>query len=40
MSGVPKETLENVAKLYADPTKKVVSFWTMGINQHTRGVWS
>ncbi|MFD0966473.1 nitrate reductase catalytic subunit NapA [Seminibacterium arietis] len=40
MSGVPKETLENVAKLYADPTKKVVSFWTMGINQHTRGVWA
>ena len=22
-----------------DPKTKVVSFWTMGFNQHTRGVW-
>ncbi|PJG85978.1 nitrate reductase catalytic subunit NapA [Conservatibacter flavescens] len=40
MSGVPKEQLEALAKLYADPNKKVVSFWTMGFNQHTRGVWA
>ncbi|WP_040977374.1 nitrate reductase catalytic subunit NapA [Necropsobacter massiliensis] len=40
MSGVPKDVLENLAKLYADPKKKVVSFWTMGFNQHTRGVWA
>ena len=39
LSGVPAEKLEQLAKLYADPTKKVTSFWTMGFNQHTRGVW-
>jgi len=39
MSGVPPEKLERLAKLYADPKKKVTSFWTMGFNQHTRGVW-
>ncbi|WP_461327851.1 nitrate reductase catalytic subunit NapA [Bradyrhizobium huanghuaihaiense] len=25
---------------YADPKTKVISFWTMGFNQHTRGVWA
>ncbi len=39
ISGVPAEKLERLAKLYADPNKKVTSFWTMGFNQHTRGVW-
>ena len=39
LSGVPKENLEALAKVYADPTKKVSSYWTMGFNQHTRGVW-
>ncbi len=39
MSGVPKETLLRLAKIYADPQKKVMSLWTMGVNQHTRGVW-
>lgn len=39
ISGVPKDQLENLAKLYADPEQKLVSFWTMGFNQHTRGVW-
>ncbi len=39
LSGVPAEKLERLAKLYADPDKKIVSFWTMGFNQHTRGVW-
>jgi nitrate reductase NapA len=39
LSGVPKENLERLARLYADPNKKVTSFWTMGFNQHTRGVW-
>ena len=23
----------------ADPERKVMSLWTMGANQHTRGVW-
>ncbi len=39
LSGVPKEKLERLARLYADPERKVTSFWTMGFNQHTRGTW-
>jgi nitrate reductase NapA len=39
ISGVPKNRLEALAELYADPKVKVMSFWTMGFNQHTRGVW-
>ena len=39
MSGVPVNRLEALAELYADPKVKVTSFWTMGFNQHTRGVW-
>ena len=39
LSGVPKEKLLRLAKLYADPNKKITSLWTMGFNQHTRGVW-
>jgi nitrate reductase NapA len=39
MSGVPKDKLEALAKLYADPKTKVTSYWTMGFNQHTRGTW-
>ncbi len=39
MSGVPAEKLERLAKAYADPKRKVASYWTMGFNQHTRGVW-
>jgi nitrate reductase (cytochrome) len=39
LSGVPKANLEHLAKVYADPNKKVVSYWTMGFNQHTRGSW-
>ena len=39
ISGVPKNRLEELAELYADPDTKVTSFWTMGFNQHTRGVW-
>ena len=40
LSGVPKDSLEKLAKLYADPNIKVVSYWTMGFNQHTRGTWA
>jgi nitrate reductase NapA len=40
LSGVPEEKLLRLAKLYADPKKKITSFWTMGFNQHTRGVWA
>ncbi|MDH5484986.1 MAG: nitrate reductase catalytic subunit NapA [Gammaproteobacteria bacterium] len=39
ISGVPKDQLLRLAKLYADPKKKITSLWTMGFNQHTRGVW-
>ena len=39
MSGVKPERLIELAELYADPETRVTSFWTMGFNQHTRGVW-
>jgi nitrate reductase NapA len=39
LSGVPKDKLLKLAKVYADPNKKVTSYWTMGFNQHTRGTW-
>ncbi|WP_120495960.1 nitrate reductase catalytic subunit NapA [Kiloniella sp. EL199] len=39
LSGVSEAHLIELAELYADPDRKVVSFWTMGANQHTRGVW-
>lgn len=34
-----KEKLQNLANLYIEKNRKVVSFWTMGMNQHTRGTW-
>lgn len=40
LSGVPKDQLESLAKMYADPNLNIVSFWTMGFNQHVRGVWA
>jgi len=40
LSGVPVDQLEELAEMYADPKVKVVSYWTMGFNQHTRGVWA
>jgi len=39
LSGVPKDKLKALAELYADPDRKVVSYWTMGFNQHARGTW-
>ena len=39
LSGVPRDRLERLAELYADPKTKVTSFFTMGFNQHTRGTW-
>ena len=39
ISGVEPEKLIELAKQYADPNTKVMSLWTMGMNQHTRGVW-
>jgi nitrate reductase NapA len=40
LTGVPKERLLALAELYADPKTKVMSLWTMGFNQHVRGVWA
>ena len=40
LSGVPEHKLKKLAEMYADPKIKVTSFWTMGFNQHTRGVWA
>ncbi|MFB2595303.1 nitrate reductase catalytic subunit NapA [Paracoccus sp. p4-l81] len=39
LSGVPAHQLERLAQQYADPNRKVMSLWTMGFNQHTRGSW-
>jgi nitrate reductase NapA len=39
LTGTQPEKLKRLAELYADPKKKVVSYWTMGFNQHTRGTW-
>ena len=34
-----KAKLQQLANLYIEKNRKVVSFWTMGFNQHTRGTW-
>lgn len=39
LSGVPVKQLEALAKEFANPDTKIVSTWTMGVNQHTRGTW-
>jgi nitrate reductase NapA len=39
LSGVPEDKLLWLARQYADPNRKVMSLWTMGFNQHTRGSW-
>jgi len=40
MTGVGGDQLDALAELYADPQRKVMSLWTMGFNQHSRGVWA
>ncbi len=40
LTGVEPAKLLRLANLYADPSKKVVSYWTMGFNQHARGTWA
>ena len=40
ISGVEPGFLKELAELYADPDRKVMSLWTMGFNQHVRGVWA
>lgn len=39
ISGVSADDVRYLASLYGDPSKKVVSYWCMGFNQHTRGTW-
>ena len=39
ISGVSAQDIRYMAALYGDPSKKILSFWTMGMNQHTRGTW-
>jgi nitrate reductase NapA len=39
LSGVPAETIRQIARLFGDPKRKAVSVWTMGFNQHVRGTW-
>ncbi len=39
ISGVSAQDIKYLASLYGDPSKKVTSFWCMGMNQHTRGTW-
>ena len=34
-----KDKLEQLLALMIDPKRNVISFWTMGFNQHQRGVW-
>lgn len=34
-----RKKLQELANLYIEKNRKVVSFWTMGFNQHTRGSW-
>ena len=34
-----KKKLKALADLYIEKSRRVVSFWTMGFNQHSRGTW-
>ncbi len=34
-----KNKLQQLADLYIEKGRKAVTFWTMGMNQHTRGTW-
>lgn len=34
-----KKKLQQLANYYIEKNRKVVSFWTMGFNQHQRGTW-
>lgn len=39
LSGVSVEDLTELAACFADPDTRVMSLWTMGVNQHNRGTW-
>lgn len=37
LSGVPTEQLIMLGKIFADPKRRIVSLWCMGMNQHVAG---
>lgn len=39
ISGISQSDLLDLAEIYGNPETKVISLWTMGVNQHTRGTW-
>ncbi len=39
VGGITERQLNLLAELFADPKRKVLSLWCMGMNQHTRGTW-
>lgn len=39
LTGMSAKDIKYLASLYGDPNKKIMSFWCMGVNQHTRGTW-
>ncbi|MEK7393487.1 MAG: molybdopterin-dependent oxidoreductase, partial [Fibrobacterota bacterium] len=39
ISGVSAANIRYLASLYGDPSKRVMSLWCMGMNQHVRGTW-
>ncbi len=39
ISGVSPSALNYLSETYGNPKLKIMSFWTMGVNQHTRGTW-
>ena len=39
VAGITERELTLLAELFADPDRKVLSLWCMGMNQHTRGTW-
>jgi nitrate reductase NapA len=39
LSGVPAAQLVELAKIFADKQRRVMSLWCMGMNQHVRGTW-
>ena len=39
LSGMPAEDIQELAEVFADKSRRVLSLWTMGVNQHNRGTW-
>lgn len=39
LSGVPVADLKELAAVFAEPETRIMSLWTMGVNQHNRGTW-